>query len=87
MRCWQTGHWETLLLPSTIASVETLAIVDKLKGPPSCHAGELAATHAVCLAVRSYCGEQVEEVEYNALASVRFDAEGDEGIKGVAGEV
>ena len=73
--------------PGTISSIETLAIICKLKSPPSCHAGQFPPAHAIVLASCRYGSEQVEKVEDDAFPGFVIDAEGYEGIKSMSGEV
>ena len=76
-----------LLFPGTIPSVEALAVVCKLKSPPSGHAGQLPPAHAIVLASCGYGSEQVEKVEDDAFPGFRLDAERNEGIESMSGKV
>lgn len=75
-----------LLSPGTVASIEAIAGILLLKGPPSGHARELDSTEAVCLAMGGNGGDQLKEAENNTLSGVALDTNGDKRFEGVSGE-
>jgi hypothetical protein len=55
--------------------------------PPAGISRQLPATEAILLGVGSNGSQEIEEIGDDFRASVRVDADWDEGVEGIAGEV
>lgn len=64
--------------PGVVTTIETIAGVLLLKGPPRCHSRQLAATKSIEFAMGSDGGQEVEEVKDDSLSRTILDANGDE---------
>lgn len=73
--------------PAIVTALETLLGVLVFKSPPSRHSRQFATTETIALAMGGDCGQQIEEIEDDALAGAVLNANGNECLERVSGHV